>query len=121
MPEWGYSPRYKSYRNLSNGQWASRKQVQGWVADNLALADSATDTLANMMSNDLLRVGDWQTAMRQQIKKSYTDQYILGKGGIEQMTQADWGSIGGQLSRQFSYLDSFADDVASGKLSETEP
>lgn len=121
MPEWGYSPQYKSYRNLSNGQWASRKQVQGWVADNLALADTATDSLAQMMSNDLLRVGDWQTAMRQQIKKSYTDQYILGKGGIEQMTQADWGSIGGQCKRQYSYLDSFAQDVAGGKLSETEP
>lgn len=120
MPEWGYSPKYKAYRNLSNGQWASRKQVQGWVADNLALADSATDMLANMMSNDLLRVGDWQTAMRQQVKKSYTDQYILGKGGIEQMMPKDWSSIGGQLSRQFSYLDNFADDVASGKLSEID-
>jgi len=70
MPEWGYSPKYKAYRNLSNGQWASRKQVQGWVADNLALADNAMDDLAHMMSDDLLRVGDWQQAMRTQIKKS---------------------------------------------------
>lgn len=118
MPEWGYSPEYKAYRDLSTGQWASRKQVQGWVTENIALADNAADGLAQMMADDLLRVGDWQAAMRQQIKQAYKQQYIAGKGGIEQMTQADWGSIGGQLSEQFSYLDSFSQEIAAGNLSE---
>ena len=118
MPEWGYSPEYKAYRNLTNGQWASRAQVQGWVTENIALAQNSVDSLATMMADDLIRVGDWQAVMRQQIKQSYIEQYITGKGGIEQMTQADWGSIGGQLSEQFSYLDNFAKEVAEGKLSE---
>lgn len=119
MPEWGYSPEYKAYRDLSTGQWASRAQVQGWVAENIALADNAADGLARMMADDLLRVGDWQAAMRQQIKQSYKQQYIAGKGGIEQMTQVDWGSIGGMTSEQYGYLDGFAREVAEGKLSES--
>ena len=118
MPEWGYSPEYKAYRNLSTGQWASRVQVQGWVTENIALADAAADQLATMMADDLLRVGDWQTIMRQQIKQQYVDQYIAGKGGIEQMTQTDWGSIGGQLKEQYGHLDDFAKEIAEGKLSE---
>ena len=118
MPEWGYSPEYNAYRNLSTGQWASRAQVQGWVTENIVLADTAVDQLATMMADDLLRVGDWQAVMRQQIKQSYIDQYIAGKGGIEQMTQADWGSIGGQLKEQYGHLDGFAKEVAEGKLSE---
>ena len=118
MPEWSYSPRYKAYRNLSNGQWASRVQVQSWVTENIALAQNTADGLASMVSNDLIRVGDWQAVMRQELKKTYTEQYLAGRGGIEQMTQADWGSIGGQLSEQFSYLDRFAGEVADGKLSE---
>lgn len=118
MPEWSYSPEYKAYRDLSTGRWASRAQVQGWVTENIALGQNAADGLASMLADDLLRVGDWQAVMRQQIKQSYIEQYITGKGGLEQMTQADWGSIGGQLKEQFSYLDSFAQEIADGKLSE---
>ena len=118
MPEWGYSPEYKAYRDLSTGRWASRVQVQGWVTENIALAQNSADSLAAMVADDLIRVGDWQAVMRQQIKQSYIEQYITGKGGIEQMTQADWGSIGGQLSEQYSYLDSFSQEIAAGNLSE---
>jgi len=118
MPEWSYSPRYKAYRNLSNGQWASRVQVQGWVTENIALAQNAADNLAGMVANDLIRVGDWQVVMRQELKKTYTEQYLAGRGGVGQMTQADWGSIGGQLSEQYSYLDRFANEIAAGNLSE---
>ena len=69
----------------------------------------------------MIDVRMWQTEMRSQIKQSYIDKYIAGRGGIEQMTQADWGSIGGMTADQYRYLDKFADEVAGGKLSEHTP
>ena len=60
----------------------------------------------------------WQTAMRQEIKDEYIRQYLLGRGGLSQMTQADWGSIGGMLREQYRYLDRFAGEIAEGQLTE---
>jgi hypothetical protein len=36
------------------------------------------------------------------------------------MTQADWGSIGGMLKEQYKYLDGFANDIASGDMTEAQ-
>ena len=74
-----------------------------------------------MLADDLVDVRLWQTSMRSEIKQAYIDQYLAGKGGIERMTQADWGSIGGMTAEQYRHLDKFADEVAGGKLSEHTP
>jgi len=65
-------------------------------------------------------LGQWQGDMRAQIKGEYVRQYLLGRGGRDQMTQADWGSIGGMLARQYRFLDRCATDVATGELSEAQ-
>jgi len=58
--------------------------------------------------------------MREAIKDEYTQQYLLGRGGLSQMTQADWGSIGGMVADQYRYLGGFAREVAVGNLSEAQ-
>ena len=65
-------------------------------------------------------LGAWEADMRAQIKGEYTRQYLLGRGGRDQMTQADWGSIGGMLASQYRFLDKFAADIATGELSEAQ-
>jgi len=103
---------------MDNGQWASRKQIEGWVSDAVAMADSGTDELARMIGDVQIDSRSWETSMRQQILEAYKQQYMLGKGGIEQMTAQDWGSIGGMVADQYRYLDRFAQQIADGLLSE---
>jgi hypothetical protein len=76
------------------------------------------ETLAYMVSDGTLSPIDWHQAMRQEIKREYIRQYLLGIGGLDQMTYADWGSIGGMLKEQYGWLNGFAEVV--GDLSEQQ-
>ena len=59
--------------------------------------------------------------MRDTIKGEYVRQYLLGRGGRDQMTAAEYGRIGGLLAHQYSeYLDEFARKIEAGELSEAQ-
>lgn len=118
MPSWIWVGDLKRYRDLDTGRFVSGDQVLDWVSLSIGASDSAMDTLSQLLASGQLNVQGWERAMREEIKDEYIRQYILGKGGLEQMTQQDWGSIGGMLADQYRYLDNFADEVADGKLSE---
>jgi hypothetical protein len=55
--------------------------------------------------------------IKQVLKDTYIDMYVMGKGGRNMMTQADWGSIGGMLREQYRYLDRLMAQVAAGEIS----
>ncbi len=59
----------------------------------------------------------WTDQMRDLIRDTYTAQYELAIGGYNNMTQADWGRLGGILNEQYRYLNTFANDLATGQLS----
>jgi hypothetical protein len=109
------------YRDLTTGRFVSESVVLEWVEVSMAQSSVVTDALTQQLASRQIRLQAWQTLMRQEIKDEYIRQYLLGKGGITQMTQADWGSIGGMLSEQYGYLDGFAAQIASGNLSEGGP
>lgn len=116
---WIWLPELKRYRDLPTGQFVSADQVQVWVLDSMKASSSATDTLTSMLANKQVNLPGWQRAMREEVKQENIRQYILGRGGLEQMTQVDYGSLGGVLKREYAFLDNFADDIATGQLSET--
>jgi len=84
---------------------------------------SEAETTAQAVDTALINglpLDAWQATMRQQIKDEYIRQYVIARGGVENMAQADWGSIGGMLADQYRYLDRFAADIASGNLSAAQ-
>lgn len=118
MPEWVYDDRSTRYRDLSTGRYVGAEQVREWAGEAMRASSDSMGSLASMVSDGRLTVGDWQGQMRGAIKETYIQQYVSGRGGIEQMTQRDWGSIGGMVREQYRYLDGFAAQVATGELSE---
>lgn len=120
-PSWIWLPELKRYRDLATGQFVSADQVQVWVLDSMKASSSTTDTLSQMVSNRQVNLQGWTRAIREEIKGEFIRQYILGRGGLEQMTQVDYGSIGGMLKSEYHpHLDDFAQAIAAGKLSETQ-
>ena len=63
-----------------------------------------------------LTVNQWELLMRETIHDVYISQYLLGIGGIDGMTPADWGSLGGMLRQQYRHLAGFSEDLRSGNL-----
>lgn len=62
----------------------------------------------------------WQRNMRKELRDSWRTQYALGKGGWDQMTQADFGRMGGRLQAQYRHLNGFAGDMFQGRLTEKQ-
>lgn len=81
--------------------------------------DGVGELAAQLASGDM-RTGQWVLGMREQIRRSYISEYLLAKGGRENMTQEDWGRLGGLLQNQYRYLNRFAQDINAGTMSEAQ-
>lgn len=125
-----WDPRIARYRDTDTGRLVTRSAVLDIVEDSIAasvaappvtidgIATMGSDFLAQMVGNELLDPGDWNNFMRGEIKREYIRQYLLGIGGVEQMTPARWGQIGGLLGRDYKILNAFTAEIATGELSE---
>lgn len=79
--------------------------------------DESDSLMVRLLQEGDLNIQDWVVDMRDLIKNTYRAMYELAIGGRENMTQADYGRLGGILQEQYRYLDGFAQDLADGKLS----
>lgn len=120
MPNWGYDPRVHNYRNLDTGRFVNRRKVLTWSDDFLETTQGNSDALCDLLINDQLTLGDWQGQMQELIKQTYISEYVVGRGGLEQMTPRDWGILGYDIRDQYQWLDKFAQDIAAGKVSPLE-
>jgi hypothetical protein len=114
--KWDWRPRVARFWNRTVGRLAPRLRVRE-VANVVIDASKAMDWSA-AVTDGSMRVQDWHEAMRAEIRRNYIQQYLAGRGGTGQMTQADWGSVGGSIADQYRYLDRMAREVEAGNLTE---
>lgn len=93
-----------------------RRQVLSWVQESIDASGVASDQLVDFVVAGVVSSPDFQVLFREELKREYIRQYLLGIGGVEQMTPKDWGSIGGMLREQYRYLPGFAEEIAAGSL-----
>lgn len=101
----------RRYRD-ERGRFLSRDSALTLHNQAIARAGDAVTTLAGLVSSGQISPADWRERMRQEIKIAYIQQYLAARGGATQMTQRDWGSIGGMIADQYRYLDGFVDAIA---------
>lgn len=119
MP-WGWDPVAHRYRDIETGRFLSRARALELVQQSIDASGIASDQLASYAASGALSAADYGSFFREEIKREYLRQYLLGIGGREQMTAADWGSIGGMLREQYGWLQGFLDEIASGNLTEAQ-
>jgi len=117
---WAWLSGIKEWFSTALNRVLGRGEVQAASETRTDTASPEMDLLAGALSSGQLDVGAWETSMREAIKAEYIQQYLLGRGGLENMTQQDWGSVGGMIADQYRYLDGFAVEVAAGNLSEAQ-
>lgn len=76
----------------------------------------AVEDITERLLADQISVDAWLKECRLVLKNAYIQQYLLGIGGQGQLTQKDYGSIGGMLGEQYKYLQNFAREIAAGNL-----
>lgn len=119
-PLWSYDKKARVYRDLTSGKFIGH-------AGMVALRDNFTDrmidnvaALAADVANGTISADDWLLAMRQTVKSTFADQYVLGRGGRNMMTQRDWGRVGQMVRSQCQYLQGFYHDIVTKNLSEAQ-
>ena len=115
MP-WQWDTGAQRYRDSDTGRFMPGERVREFVQQSITGTDNAVGGLIDLLADGKLAPKDFGDVFKREIKDEYIRQYVLGRGGLEQMTQADWGSIGGMLKEQYGYLPGFIDDIAEGKL-----
>lgn len=74
--------------------------------------------LAEDLATGSITLDEWESAMRDQIKDALGMAYVFGRGGLDQMTDADWHALSGLVVAAYMYLDQFATDIEQSLLSE---
>lgn len=125
---WQWNNNTRRYRVTQAGADVLGQKVGTFVGQSrmTALRDTyiaqsklQTNALAAQVYNSEITIQQWQMGMRQVIKDTYINEYMLSAGGRNAMTQSDWGRIGQQVREQYEYLDRFAQDIANGRYTES--
>jgi hypothetical protein len=107
------------WRSTATGRFISHAAAIAARDNYITAKYNLMSTLASQLNtSDVISIQRWTLDMRAQIKSAYVNEYLLGRGGIKNMTQADWGRIGGMLKNQYHYLNNFAADIAKGMSPE---
>lgn len=72
--------------------------------------------LAEGLRSGVLSLGEWQTAMMNEIKDVHLIGAAMERGGWANMTQADFGRVGRIVRDEYEYLRNFANDIAAGNV-----
>lgn len=113
-------PDLQRYRDTATGRFASSSEVRGWGQTSMNDSADHARAMAGALAERDISLGQWERNMREQIKEEYIRQYLLGRGGRDLMTAQDWGSVGGSLKEQFTWLSQFSAEIATGELSEKQ-
>ena len=117
---WVWSLSAHRYRNTRTGRFMGATEMLAYRDTYLDAQRTSAADLASRLARSDMDVAQWQKAMRNDVKDSYINQYVLGHGGRGTMTQADWGRIGAMVKEQYRYLDGFAQAVADDTLTEAQ-
>ena len=72
---------------------------------------------ARLLTNGAITLEEFQIRMAQSIKESHLRMSALGAGGKDRLSNAHFGSVGGILRKEYSYLDNFSRGIQAGEYS----
>lgn len=115
-PRFGWNPNAGRYVDLDTGRFLSRQRVEDIVEGRIEAGFERANNLLYAALEGTGRLEDWHAAMEQELKQAHLQIAALGKGGWNQMDQADYGRVGGKLGAEYGYLNDFAKAIKEGRL-----
>jgi len=114
MP-WFWDPSTGDYYDPDTGQRLDAAAVRELMEERQRkTADKIAALMAMFTGLEFIR-RLWQLMLDE-----YTVLYLLGRGGLAQMTAADWAAIDAMVAGQEAYLAGFAQDLEDEELSEAQ-
>lgn len=115
LPGYAWDARAQQYRNLTTGRFVAQSKIMNLME---TVVDRSTDTievLAERAHAGQITPRQFYELARRELRHATNATTALAKGGFHQMTQRDWGRVGGHLARQYRSLRGFADALDPAK------
>jgi hypothetical protein len=119
MADYTFDPDTGQYKDADGHPLTQAALLALSAAQIEATSADVAEIAAQHAAGDLTK-SEWEAAMRDTILAGFVLQFLLGRGGVTQMTDADWAELGDAVQAQYDYLDEFAAEIADGALSEAE-
>ncbi|HEY1292961.1 MAG TPA: hypothetical protein VGJ60_07780 [Chloroflexota bacterium] len=108
MPGWTYNIERRRYREEDTGRELGERELRPLRERFLRQVTDRTLVVTGQLANRQITLEEWEIEMRRVVKDAFGTAYLLGRGGRNVMTQADWGRVGGLVGRQYRYLNEYA-------------
>jgi len=108
------------YRRRSTGRFVAQSEILAARDEFADIKALEVDRLTRRINAGTITLNAWEQGMRDNLKDGHIAEYMLGKGGKNNMTQRDYGLLGRRLRDQYHYLRGFTNDLAEGRLTERQ-
>lgn len=116
-----WDPSISRYRDRQTGRVVDESVARRQAEDlNQRFYRANMERLTDQLITGQIDLSTWQARMRQEIKDGHITNLTVGRGGRQQVEFSDWGRVGQRLQMQYRFLDVFAQEIASGTLTEAQ-
>ena len=109
-----WDPQEFVYRDEHSGDIVNHSEIQSALQMSLDHSFEHVAIIADALGEGDVDPNDAQVQIREEIEAAYIRQFMLGKGGKDNMDIADWLIVGGLLATQFQYLRRFMNQLTPG-------
>jgi hypothetical protein len=115
---YNYDNRAQRWRDSASGQFISSDSVNAEMFRHSDATHSTLENLTRQLYGGQISLSQWQIAVASELKDAHLAQAMFAAGGRANMGFAEFGRVGQTLREQYGFLNKFAADIASGKVSE---
>jgi len=115
-PGWQWDDRSHRYRDQATGRYINQKTADGLRDAFIDRQKQQTARLTDKLVDGKIGTPQWVLEMRAHIKTTYVTEYAAARGGMGNVSPAEWGKLGAVLKQQYGFLNGFAQDINAGKL-----
>lgn len=109
------------YRDVASGKFVSESSLRS-ISDRVMTeyTERRLESLTLKLIDGKLDLQDWQSQFAKVLKDSHIVASTIGRGGRAQMGFSEFGRVGARLREEYRYLNQFAQDIKSGRLTSAQ-
>jgi hypothetical protein len=118
--DFAWDVKSQRYRYRDSGRFVPREAMLNLQRGYVETVKKDLQTVGKLLADGKINLHTWQEATAKTVKSLHVNQAILGRGGVDRMTSADYLKVGRELRSQYQYLRQFAVDLTQGKLTRAQ-
>lgn len=116
LPGFAYQRNTARYRDLSSGKFVSRADIVSLLDARVVSLENRLTALTTAAVEGKLSPAYFAEQMRTELRRSHLAARAVGAGGIDKLTQADYGSVGRKLRDDYARVANLARDIRDGTV-----